>query len=86
MRFTLYPIYWVADPHVDREPFDRDLLPFDITDSVRIEAVADRFRPGTFALGVDRHGSEIREQLEAVRMQSCTAMILLLPSVKKVGT
>jgi len=67
MRFTLYPIYWVADRHVDPEPFDHDLLPFDVTDGVRIENVADRFRAETFALGADRHGTEIREQLEAVR-------------------
>jgi hypothetical protein len=67
MRFTLYPIYWVADPHLDPEPFDNNLLPFDITENVRIESLVGRFRPGTFALGADRHGTDIREELESVR-------------------
>jgi len=57
MRFTLYPIYWVADPHLDPEPFDHNLLPFDITENARIESLAGRFRPDTFALGADRHGT-----------------------------
>jgi len=67
MRFTLYPIYSVADA-VDREPFDHSLLPFDVIENVRIESVADRFRPGAFDLGAKRYGNEIKEQLvEEVR-------------------
>jgi hypothetical protein len=67
MRFTLYPISWVADPHLDPEPFDHNLLPFDVTENVRIESLEGRFRPDAFALGADRHGAEIRENLEEVR-------------------
>jgi hypothetical protein len=67
MRFTLYPIYWVADPHLDPEPFNHGLLPFDIAEDVRIESLAERFRPGTFALGADRYGTDIREELESVQ-------------------
>jgi hypothetical protein len=67
MRFTLYPISWVADPHLDPEPFDHNLLPFDVTENVRIESLDGKFRPDTFALGADRHGTEIRENLENVR-------------------
>ena len=64
MRFTLYPIHWVNDSNVDPEPFDHSLLPFDITENVRIESLAGKFRPGTFALGAESHGTEIREHLE----------------------
>ena len=49
MRFNLYPIHWVANPHPDPEPFDPNLLPFDVADGVRIEAV--EFRKGTFEIG-----------------------------------
>src|SRR5262249_50805637 len=58
MRFTLYPIHWVADPHLDPEPFDQALLPYDITQNVRVESVAGQFRPGTFAPGADQHGNK----------------------------
>lgn len=67
MRFTLYPIYWVVDEHLDPEPFDHNVLPFDIAENVRIESLAGRFRPDTFALGADRYGNDIREELENVR-------------------
>src|SRR5437764_10408398 len=67
MRFTLYPIYWVADPYLDPEPFNPDILPFDITENARVEAVAERFRPGTFDLGAERYGTQIRDDLQAVR-------------------
>ena len=67
MRFTLYPISWVADPHLDPEPSNHALLPYDITENVGIEAIDGQFRPDTFALGADRHGNEIRENLENVR-------------------
>jgi len=77
MRFTLYPIYWVADPHLDPEPFDHNLLPFDITENVRIESLAGRFRPGTFALGADRHkeaGLQNRAKSFTGRIPSMTGM------------
>src|SRR2546423_2688426 len=67
MKFTLYSIHWVADPHVDPEPFDHGILPFEIIDGVAIERVAERFRPGTFDLGTTRHGTHIKEDLENVR-------------------
>jgi len=67
MWFTLYPIAWVADQYLDAEPFDQALLPFEITPNICIEDVGDKFRPRTFALGSDRHGNDIREELEGVR-------------------
>jgi len=67
MRFTLYPIHWVADRHLDPEPFDHHLLPFEIIENVRIEAVAERFRPGTFDLWRRGLGGDLVEVLERVR-------------------
>jgi len=67
MRFNLYPIHWVADPHLDPEPFDHNLLPFDIAEGVRIEALADRLRPGTFDLHRRHLGEDLTEVLEEVR-------------------
>jgi len=55
MKFTLYPIHWLADA-VDDEQFDHDKLPFDITEGVRIEAVSVRFRNGTFDHDPSRRG------------------------------
>lgn len=66
MRFTLYPIYRLSEPF-DPEPFDLTSLPFEIQENVRIEAVAQRFRPGTFDLGVEQFGTRTRVELEAVR-------------------
>jgi hypothetical protein len=51
--FTLYPIYWVAERHLDPLPFNHNLLPYDVAENVRIESVAARFRPGTFDLGIE---------------------------------
>ena len=66
MNFTLYPIYRLAD-EVDGEPFDLARLPFDITEGVRIEAVRERFRPGTFNPHKERLGTLVVEEMEQVR-------------------
>jgi hypothetical protein len=67
MRFELYPIHWVADPHLDPEPFDHGLLPFDVAEGVRIEAVAGRFNEGVFDLHRNNLGNKVIEVLESVR-------------------
>jgi len=67
MRFNLYPIHSVANPHLDPEPFDHNLLPLDIMEGARIEAIADRFRPGTFDLHQTHLGEDVIEVLEQVR-------------------
>ncbi len=66
MRFTLYPIYALSRQG-DPEPFDLTVLPYEITDGVCIEAVAERFRPDTFDLGAERLGAEVCESLRGVR-------------------
>jgi hypothetical protein len=66
MNFTLYPTYWLADA-LDGEPFDLGRLPFDITEGVRIEALGERFRPGTFDLHKVRLGTAVVEEMEQVR-------------------
>jgi hypothetical protein len=66
MRFTLYPIQWLAD-EVDGHPFDKRQLPFDIFQGVRIEDVSQRFLKGTFDLFKARLGEEIIQKLERVR-------------------
>jgi hypothetical protein len=65
MKFTLYPIHWLADA-VDDEQFDHDKLPFDVTEGVRIEAVSHRFRNGTFDLFKEKIGTDIVDKLERV--------------------
>ena len=65
MRFNLYPIHWVANPHLDPEPFDPNLPPFDVADGVRIEAV--EFRKGTFELHRRSLGHDVVEVLERVQ-------------------
>src|SRR5438132_6296156 len=66
MKFTLYPIYWLGDV-VDDERFDLNQLPFDLTEGVRIEAVAGRFSKGTFDLFKAKLGTDIADLLEGVR-------------------
>jgi hypothetical protein len=66
MRFTLYPIYWLAG-QLDDEAFDLTRLPFDVTENVRIEEVSQRFRAQAFDLGRERLGTGILEELERVR-------------------
>src|SRR6266478_1579305 len=66
VNFTLYPIYWLADA-LDNEPFDLGRLPFDITEGVRIEAVKERFRPGTFNPHKARLGTAVVQEMEQVR-------------------
>ncbi len=66
MNFTLYPIYRLAD-EVSGEPFDLGRLPFDITEDVRIEAVKERFRIGTFNPHKVRLGTSVVEEMEQVR-------------------
>jgi hypothetical protein len=66
MRFTLYPIYWIADV-ADDEPFDVTGLPFDVTEDVQIEAVSDRFRQGAFDLMRRKLGEDITRIMEGVR-------------------
>jgi hypothetical protein len=49
MKFTLYPIRWLADKDTaDDEHFDKTLLPFDVAEGVRVEDVFERFRKGAF--------------------------------------
>ena len=66
MRFTLYPIYWLAGV-LDDEQFDLRRLPFDVAENVRIEDVSQRFRPDAFDLGKETLGTKILEELERVR-------------------
>ena len=66
MKFTLYPIYCLALGW-DDEPFDLNRLPFDLIENVRIEAVAERFREGTFDLWRERLGESLVAQLNSVR-------------------
>lgn len=67
MRFLLYPIHRVADPHLDPEPFDEALLPFEVAEGVRIEAVAERFTERAFDLHRNDLGNKVVEVLEGVR-------------------
>lgn len=66
MNFTLYPIYSLAG-EIDDEQFDLGLLPFDIGESVHIEAVHERFRPGTFDGFKDRLGTTVVDKIRNVR-------------------
>lgn len=66
VNFTLYPIYELASD-LDGEPFDLTRLPFDITEGVRIEAVKERFLPGTFDPHKVRLGTYVVEEMERVR-------------------
>jgi hypothetical protein len=66
MRFNLYPIHDVSG-RWDEEPFDDQVFPFEICEAVTIEAVADRFRDGAFALWEAMIGESLRERLESVR-------------------
>jgi hypothetical protein len=66
MKFTLYPIYWLAGG-ADDEHFDLGKLPFDVTDGVRIEAVSERFREGEFDHTKQKLGEDVVEVLEGVR-------------------
>lgn len=65
LKFNLYPIHRVANPHLDREPFDPGLLPFDLANGARIEAV--RFRDGAFELRRRGLGNRLVEAVERVR-------------------
>lgn len=65
MRFNLYPIHWVANPHLDPEPFDPHLLPFDIAEGVRVELV--QFRAGAFEPHRQNLGNNLIEVMEGVR-------------------
>jgi hypothetical protein len=66
MNFTLLPIYWVAGAG-DDECFDVTRLPLEVTEGTRIEAVAGRFRNGTFDLFRARLGTDKVADLEGVR-------------------
>jgi hypothetical protein len=66
MRFTLYPIYWLAD-HLADEQFDEAVLPFPIAEDVGVECLADRFRVGRFDDMRERLGAEVVRKLEGVR-------------------
>jgi hypothetical protein len=66
MKFTLYPVYWIADL-VDDEQFDLNRLPFDITENVRLENVSGHFRGGAFALWAESLGQDIVGHLEDVK-------------------
>src|SRR5207253_1776352 len=56
---------WVANPHFDPEPFDPNVLPFDIADGVRIEAV--QFSEGAFDLHRRGLGERLIEVMERVQ-------------------
>ncbi len=66
MKYTLYPLYGLAD-QIDDQPFDLSTLPLQITDSVRLEPVADRFRPGAFDLWKKMIGENAFEKTERIR-------------------
>ncbi len=65
VRFNLYPIHWIANPHLDPEPFDPNLLPFGIASGVQIEAV--QFRKGAFELHRRGLGEDLIEVMERVQ-------------------
>ena len=66
VRFVLYPISAVSDGW-DDEGFDRDRLPFELAEGVRIEAVHDRFREDAFDHATKMLGEEIVHSLRGVR-------------------
>jgi hypothetical protein len=66
MKFTLYPIYWIADI-VDDEEFDRGRLPFHIMHGVQIEDVYDRLREDAFSHLERKLGTSTVEILRNVR-------------------
>jgi len=66
MRFTLYPISSIADG-MDDEPFDLNSLPFDVTESVRIEAIHERLREDAFDHAKKQLGEEVVQSLKDVR-------------------
>lgn len=66
MKFTLYPIYWVAGPGDDK-PLDVARLPFNVTDGVRVEAVSNLFDKGVLDSARETLGKEIAEKLTRVR-------------------
>jgi hypothetical protein len=67
MRFTLYPIYWLADNASD-EPFDKTALPFDLVEGATIESVSERFRAEAFGRDMrERLGTEVVGKMECVR-------------------
>jgi hypothetical protein len=65
MRFNLYPIHWVAMPHLDPEPFDPNTLPFEIAEGVRIESI--RFIENAFELHRPHLGDDLIEVMQRVR-------------------
>lgn len=65
MNFTLYPTM-LSDGSTS-EPFNKNHLPFEITDSVRIEAVKDRFPQESFDLWEKMIGSLAINALTRVR-------------------
>jgi len=66
MKFSLYPIRWVADG-VDDKKFDCSTLPLDIAEGVRIEDVSKRFREDEFDHFREDLGAKIIEKLLNVR-------------------
>jgi len=66
MKFTLYPIHWLASVWVDAS-FDLGKLPFEVLEDVHIESVSERFRPGEFHPFRDDLGGEVLTVLEDVR-------------------
>jgi hypothetical protein len=65
MRFNLYPIHWVASPPLDPEPFDPAVLPFDVVEGARVEAV--EFVEGVFEPYRHALGNELVEVMERVQ-------------------
>ena len=66
MRFTLYPIYWLAND-ASEEPFDQTVLPFDVMEKVTIERVDSRFQAGAFDRMKERLGTEVVGNVAGVR-------------------
>src|SRR5450631_129457 len=64
-RFSLYEIYGLAGG-VDDEQFDKSVLPFDVTEGVRIEDISSLLRSDTFEFVKERMGSDAVKQLRGV--------------------
>lgn len=66
MRFTLYPLYALAD-EMDDDPFDLRVLPFHITENVFLENVGQRFPEDAFEHARAQLGQEVVDSLRGVR-------------------
>ncbi|MGH9747637.1 MAG: hypothetical protein ACRD59_16195 [Candidatus Acidiferrales bacterium] len=66
MKFTLYPIYWIAT-EIDGAAFNLERLPFAITEGVRVEFVGNKITAGAFDVWQKKLGTSRVEELMTVR-------------------